>query len=98
MAHFIPCHKTNDACVVTNLILKEVVRLHSLPKIIVSAKDSKFLNGTLDTNLKANSFKEEKSDKDLDSQLEDTQEAKDHKAYIGPMTRGKLRRLQQQML
>ncbi|RDX95749.1 hypothetical protein CR513_21692, partial [Mucuna pruriens] len=44
MAHFIPCHKVDDACVVVNLFFKEVVRLHGFPKTIVFDKDSMFLN------------------------------------------------------
>jgi len=43
MTHFIPCHTTYDSSNVANLCLREV-RMHDIPKRMVSDKHKKFFS------------------------------------------------------
>jgi hypothetical protein len=44
MAHFLLCAQTYDASKVAALFFFRVVRLHGLPKTIVSDRDAKFVS------------------------------------------------------
>jgi hypothetical protein len=44
MAHFIPCHKSDNASHVTDLFFTEIIRLYGVPNTIVLDRDAKFLS------------------------------------------------------
>jgi hypothetical protein len=44
MAHFIPCHKSDDVVYIADLFFKGIIRLHGMPSTIVLDRDAKFLS------------------------------------------------------
>ncbi|GJZ82811.1 transposon ty3-I gag-pol polyprotein [Tanacetum coccineum] len=44
MAYFVACHTTYDAIQVASLYFREIVRLHGVPKTMISDRDVKFLS------------------------------------------------------
>jgi hypothetical protein len=44
ISHFIPYHKSDNASYVADLFFAEIVRLHGVPNIIVSDRDTNFLS------------------------------------------------------
>ena len=43
MAHFIPCRSNHNASHISNLFFKIVVKIHGLPRAIVTNRDTKFV-------------------------------------------------------
>jgi len=44
MARLISCHKTDDATHIVHLFFWDIIRLHGVPTIIVSGRETKFLS------------------------------------------------------
>jgi hypothetical protein len=44
MAHFIPCHKSDNTSHVDDLFFTEIIRLHGVPNTIILDRDAKVLS------------------------------------------------------
>src|ERR1041385_2311749 len=44
MAHFLPCNKTDHASHISNIICRDIIRLHGVTKSVFSDRDVKFLS------------------------------------------------------
>ena len=47
MAHFIPCHKSDDAVHIVDLLFQEIVRFHGMPSTIYFRSWCKILESFL---------------------------------------------------